>query len=95
MSSRATAAARIAEDLGHVGEAFGQALRGFEEDQRGADVLEFGQRRPALAGADGRKPANKKRSVGRPASASAVSAAEAPGMAWTGKALLRPPRAPA
>ena len=73
-----------------------QARAALEEDQGGADraqLLEQGRGAPAVLG--GGKPANRKRSVGRPATARAASSAEAPGIGKTGEPGARRPRAPA
>ena len=84
MSSRQTAASRGAEPCGEIGERRGEPRAALVQDQRCRDARELGDARaPRWPSFGGRKPSKKNRSVGRPATVSAASAAEAPGTAVT------------
>ena len=73
--------------------ASGDARPGLEQHQRGRNEPDLGDAGAPLAFAGGRNPSNMNRSVGKPATVSAASTAEAPGSAVTAWPAARAARA--
>ena len=68
-----------AQALRHVGERLGQPLRGFEKTSVAGMALSSASAVRRSPGFAGRNPANRNRSVGRPETVSAASAADGAG----------------